>query len=83
MGAKRCNFLQKVGAKRCKCFWKDWKILALCYNNNGVDNNMDRKIYEDLVAWKNTENHKTLMVLGVRQSGKKNIIDEFCKKEYK
>lgn len=44
---------------------------------------MDRKIYEDLVAWKNTENHKTLMVLGVRQCGKTYIIDEFCKKEYK
>jgi hypothetical protein len=45
---------------------------------------MKRKIYNELLAWKNkTENIKPLMILGVRQSGKTYIIEEFCKKEYK
>jgi hypothetical protein len=45
---------------------------------------MKRKIYNELLAWKNNiENIKPLMILGVRQSGKTYIIEEFCKKEYK
>ena len=44
---------------------------------------MKRKIYEDLLNWKNTKNFKPLIVLGVRQCGKTYIIDEFCKKEFK
>lgn len=44
---------------------------------------MERIIYNDLLAWKNEEKHKPLMILGVRQCGKTYIIDEFCKKEYK
>ena len=44
---------------------------------------MKRKIYEELLKWKNnTDNVKPLMVLGVRQSGKTYIINEFCKNEY-
>ena len=45
---------------------------------------MKRKIYSDLLEWKNTKNNiKPLMILGVRQCGKTYIIDEFCKNEYK
>ena len=45
---------------------------------------MKRKIYDNLLKWKNqTDNIKPLMVLGVRQCGKTYIIDEFCKNEYK
>ena len=44
---------------------------------------MKRKIYDELVKWKNTNNFKPLVVLGVRQCGKTFIIDEFCKKEFK
>lgn len=45
---------------------------------------MKRKIYNELIKWKeNTDNIKPLMVLGVRQAGKTYIIDEFCKREYK
>ena len=44
---------------------------------------MQRKIYESLLAWKNQKEFKPLMVLGVRQSGKTYIIEEFCKNEYK
>lgn len=44
---------------------------------------MQRKIYSDLINWKNTNEFKPLMVLGVRQCGKTYIIDEFCQKEFK
>lgn len=44
---------------------------------------MKRKIYQDLLKWKNTENKIPLMVVGARQIGKTYIIDEFCKKEFK
>ena len=42
-----------------------------------------RKIYNDLLEWKNNvDNVKPLMILGARQVGKTYIIDEFCKQEY-
>ncbi len=44
---------------------------------------MNRKIYNDLIAWKNSKDFKPLIVLGVRQCGKTYIIDEFCQKEFK
>lgn len=43
---------------------------------------MKRKIYEDLLKWKNTESKIPLMVVGARQIGKTYIINEFCKKEF-
>ena len=44
---------------------------------------MKRKIYDKLLKWKNNvDNVKPLIVLGVRQSGKTYIINEFCKNEY-
>ena len=44
---------------------------------------MKRKIYQDLLKWKNTESKIPLMVVGARQIGKTYIIDEFCNKEFK
>ena len=44
---------------------------------------MKRKIYDDLLRWKNTKNFKPLILLGVRQCGKTYIIEKFCKNEYK
>ena len=44
---------------------------------------MKRKIYTDLLNWKNKTNFKPLLVLGVRQCGKTYIIEEFCKNEFK
>lgn len=44
---------------------------------------MKRKIYEELLAWKNTNMQKPLMVIGARQIGKTYIINEFCKNEFK
>lgn len=44
---------------------------------------MKRKIYEELVKYKNIDNKKPIMVLGVRQCGKTYIIEKFCQNEYK
>ena len=44
---------------------------------------MKRKIYNDLLEWKNETVFKPLMILGVRQCGQSYIIDKFCKNEYK
>ena len=44
---------------------------------------MERKIYQELLNWKNTNIKKPLMVIGARQIGKTYIINEFCKKEFK
>lgn len=43
---------------------------------------MERKIYEQLLNWKNTNMEKPLMVIGARQIGKTYIIKEFCQKEF-
>ena len=44
---------------------------------------MKRKIYNNLLNWKQKQDFKPLLVLGVRQCGKTYIIDEFCKNEYR
>ena len=44
---------------------------------------MRRKIYNDLLKWKEKKEFKPLIVLGVRQCGKSYIINEFCKNEFK
>ena len=44
---------------------------------------MKRKIYDDLLNWKNSKDFKPLIVLGVRQCGKTYIIDKFCDNEFK
>lgn len=43
---------------------------------------MKRKIYDELVKWKENEINKPILVLGIRQCGKPYIIEEFCKNEY-
>lgn len=44
---------------------------------------MERKIYKELLKWKNTDMQKPLMIIGARQIGKTYIIKEFCQKEFK
>lgn len=44
---------------------------------------MKRKIYNELIKWKNDSDKLPLMVLGVRQCGKTYVIDEFCENEYR
>ena len=43
---------------------------------------MKRKIYQELLNWKNENMKKPLMVIGARQIGKTYIIDKFCKEEF-
>ena len=42
-----------------------------------------RKIYDELLKWKNSLEHKCLMVKGARQVGKTFIIDLFGRQEFK
>jgi len=43
-----------------------------------------RKIYKDLVNWKNRDSKKyALMIEGVRRVGKSTIVEEFARNEYK
>ena len=45
---------------------------------------LKRKIYDELVAWKNNSNGSTaVMIDGARRVGKSFIAEEFAKKEYK
>lgn len=44
---------------------------------------MKRKIYKQLLKWKENKDRKPLMLLGARQVGKTWIMQHFGKKEYK
>ena len=41
-----------------------------------------RKAYQQLVKWKQRENHKPLIVEGLRQVGKSYLVDRFAKENY-
>lgn len=43
---------------------------------------MERKIYNELLRWKNDEHRKPLILNGVRQCGKTYILKEFGKREF-
>lgn len=43
---------------------------------------MERKIYQDLLNWKNEANRKPLILQGARQIGKTYIVNYFAGKEY-
>ncbi len=43
---------------------------------------MKRKLYEDLVAWKNRSGRKPLLLTGARQVGKTFLLKEFAKSEF-
>jgi len=45
---------------------------------------LKRKIYQDLLNWKNNNNGKTaLLIEGARRVGKSTVVEEFAKNEYK
>ena len=44
---------------------------------------LKRKIYDDLIKWKNRENKQCLLVNGARQVGKTFIIELFARENYK
>ena len=43
---------------------------------------MKRKIYQNLLKWKEKGMKKPLMIIGGRQVGKTYIVQEFCKNEF-
>jgi predicted AAA+ superfamily ATPase len=43
---------------------------------------MKRKIYNNLLKWKENNINMPYMLVGVRQTGKTYIIDDFCKNEF-
>ena len=43
---------------------------------------MERFIMQDLIAWKNREDRKPLVLLGARQVGKTYILKEFGQREF-
>lgn len=43
---------------------------------------MERKIYKDILNWKNQGMSKPLMIIGARQVGKTYIVREFCNNEF-
>ena len=43
---------------------------------------LKRKIYNELLNWKNTKNKECLLVKGARQVGKTFIIEQFAKENY-
>ncbi len=43
---------------------------------------MERKIYKELLEWKDKNIEMPLMVIGARQVGKTHIINEFCKNQF-
>lgn len=43
---------------------------------------MERKIYQKLLEWKNSENRKPLILQGARQIGKTYIVNSFAGREY-
>lgn len=51
---------------------------------NGVVSMFKRKIYEEILDWKNTSDGRTaLLVEGARRVGKSTIVKEFAQNEYK
>lgn len=52
-------------------------------NNKVGDIMLKRKIEQDLLNWKNTENHKPLIVKGCRQCGKTYSVRKFAQENYK
>ena len=44
---------------------------------------LKRKIEQDLIKWKNTKNHKPLIVKGCRQCGKTYSVKKFAEENYK
>ena len=44
--------------------------------------NIDRDLYQELIAWKNKKNRKPLLLQGARQVGKTWLLKYFGEKEF-
>ena len=53
------------------------------YNKKGGNMILRRKIYDQLLQWKNESNGaKAILIEGARRIGKSTIVEEFAKNEY-
>ena len=56
---------------------------AIIHHERMITMNFKRKIYSDLLEWKNnSKGEKALMIEGARRIGKSTIVEEFAKNEY-
>lgn len=56
---------------------------AIIHHERMITMNFKRKIYSDLLEWKNNSiGEKALMIEGARRIGKSTIVEEFAKNEY-
>ena len=53
------------------------------YSTNSLEKMLKRKIEDTLLQWKNTANHKPLVIMGIRQCGKTFIAQHFAANNYK
>lgn len=44
---------------------------------------LERKIYKQLLSWKNENGRTALLIEGARRVGKSTVVEAFAKKEYK
>ena len=51
--------------------------------NSCIENKMKRSLFNDLAAWKISENRKPLILQGARQVGKTWLMKEFGRQEFK
>ena len=65
---KKCKSYLKLPIKKCKIFLGEGKF--------------KRKIYDEILKWKNSINHKPLIIRGLRQIGKTTIVENFAKENY-
>lgn len=57
--------------------------INMVYKSSSEVSNMKRKIYQQLLDWKNNSQGKSaLLIEGARRVGKSYIVEEFAKKEY-
>ncbi len=61
------------------------KYLTIAWKNNKMSIgglSMERKLYKNLMDWKENNIKMPLMIIGARQVGKTYTIKEFCEKEF-
>ena len=64
-----------------------FSIYPICYNESQIESlgeviNLERKIIDHLIRWKDSEDRKPLIIKGARQVGKTWIMKEFGKRCY-
>ena len=81
---EKCSFAMALCVRKCwfspkTCIEKCKHLTISCVEKCKA---MKRKIYKELVDWKNREQHKPLILNGVRQCGKTYILKEFGRNEF-